>query len=155
MLIFISQSLVFILLFKVYAQRHHLLRASVLLGFKITVFFQTLIMYPFFQVFNRQYTKIFDILLKNAFEFFLPTFLSDIPFTLHFEVTLYQLQKFTILQESWTLFDHEFNNDFFGNNFFKIIFLDSIFVNNGVSSMLTIWSRPKSFSFLKFYIEII
>ena len=81
--------LVFILLFKVYAQRHHLLWASILLNFKITVFFQTLIMYPLLQVFNRQYTKIFDLLLKNAFEFFLPIFLPDIPFTLHVEVTLY------------------------------------------------------------------
>ena len=38
MLIIVSQSLVFILLFQVYALRHHQLRESVLLNFKTTIF---------------------------------------------------------------------------------------------------------------------
>ena len=121
MLIFESQSLVFILLFHVYAERHHQLRASILLNFKITVFFHLLksklsLCTHWNKILADSIQRSFDLSSKNVFDYSsaLPL---DIPLNTNIEGSLYHLQKFTILQWLNHHLAVSFNNDFFVTNF--------------------------------------
>ena len=111
----------------------------------------TLIMYPLEQVFGWQYTKIFRSFIKEFYYYFFLALPPNIPLNTDIGSNFVTSAKNHNIAITWTLIWPWILIMTSSKPIFTIVFFYGIYMNKEISSMLAIWSRPKSFSFLKFY----